>query len=41
MTSLQLGLKIEAEALQSAINQSPTGTLQDIDPEAFQKLVDE
>jgi len=31
MTSLQLGLKIEAEALQSAINQSRTGTLEDID----------
>jgi hypothetical protein len=28
MTSLQLGLAIEAEALQSAINQSQTGTLE-------------
>jgi hypothetical protein len=41
MNSLQLGLAIEAEALQSAINQSPTGALEDIDSETFQKLVDE
>jgi hypothetical protein len=41
MTSLQLGLKIEAEALQSAINQSRTGTLEDIDPDTWQKLIDE
>jgi hypothetical protein len=41
MTSLQLGLKIEAEALQSAINQSQTGTLEDIDPDTWQKLIDE
>jgi phospholipase C len=41
MTSLQLGLKVEAEALQSAINQSPTGTLEDIDPGTWQKLIDE
>ena len=41
MTSLQLGLKIEAEALQIAINQSRTGTLEDIDPDTWQKLIDE
>jgi phospholipase C len=41
MTSLQLGLKIEAEALHSAINQSRTGTLEDIDPDTWQKLIDE
>jgi hypothetical protein len=41
MTSLQLGLKVEAEALQSANNRSRTGTLEDIDPGTWQELIDE
>ena len=41
MTSLQLGLAIEAHARQSAINNSPTGTLENIDPETWQRLLEE
>jgi hypothetical protein len=36
-----LGLAIEAEALKSAINQSRTRSVEDIDPETWQKLIDE
>jgi hypothetical protein len=41
MTSLQLGLAIEARARQNAINSSPTGTLENIDPETWQRLLEE
>lgn len=41
MNSLQLGLAIEAEALKSAINQTRTSSVEDIDPETWQKFIDE
>jgi phospholipase C len=41
MTSIQLGLAIEAEAMKNAIDQSRTSSVEDIDPETWQKLIDE
>jgi phospholipase C len=41
MNSLQLALAIEAEALRRAINQSPNGALEEIDPADWEKLIDE